>query len=91
MLPYDGFDEEMPPSVTINEADHPEKLWIAELSSQDIAQMSDRELTWAIRDSQLPLDGHVGEDLGYYGRETLERLMFLAREMCRHQCPKKPR
>jgi hypothetical protein len=91
MPAYDDFPEELPSSQTIEGTDHPEKLWIAELSSEDIAQMSDRELTWAIRDSQLPLDGHVEEDLQYYGRDTLERLMYLAREMCRHQCPNKPR
>jgi hypothetical protein len=91
MIHDDEFNDESFPSATSAAVDPPEKSWIAELSSEDIAQMSNRELSWAIRDSQLPLAGHVEEDLEYYGRDILERLVFLAREMCRHRCPGKPR
>ena len=87
MITYEDFDEDTIVSPTCAEIHHLEKLCIAQLSSGDIALMTDSELAEAIRASQLPLDDHVEEDLEYYGRDTLERLMFLAREMCRHQCP----
>lgn len=84
-------EEELQASATIAEVSHSERRRTAELSSEDIAQMSRAELAEAIRGSKLPLDRHVQGDLEFYGRDTLERLMFLARQMCRRQCPGKPR
>lgn len=85
------LNENLARSTGFATADRLGKRCIAHLSREEIAQMSEAELAQAIRASRLPLDGHVEDDLEYYGRDTLERLMFLAREMCRHQCPNKPR
>ncbi|HUG89218.1 MAG TPA: hypothetical protein VML55_00185 [Planctomycetaceae bacterium] len=61
------------------------KRAVASLPRAAIVEMERRELIFAIRTAELPwLNGAAGR-LEYADRPTLERLVFLARRVCRQQ------
>jgi hypothetical protein len=62
-----------------------DKPYVAGLTYEEINLMPEGELMDAIRASRLPLGTEVSRGLPHYGRDVLRRLVFLAREMCRHQ------
>ena len=63
-----------------------DKSAVAALMASDIEHLSDAELVEAIRGSGLPVLRRETEGrLEFYGRPTLERLVWLARRCCRNQ------
>lgn len=59
---------------------------VAELSPVQISRMTCVELVRIIRVAQLPLvRPEIDEQLEFYDRPTLERLVYLARRCCRNQ------
>lgn len=60
-----------------------DKASVAQLTVREIARMSDGQLARVIR-SVEPLPG-TREYLGCYDRRTLERLVYLVRQVCRRQ------
>ena len=66
------------------------RMWdkpaVAALTASDIQRLSDAELVEAIRGSGLPILRREAEGrLEFFGRQTLERLVWLARRCCRNQ------
>ena len=63
-----------------------DKSTVAALTASNIEHLSDAELVEAIRGSGLPVLRRETEGrLEFYGRQTLERLVWLARRCCRNQ------
>lgn len=63
-----------------------DKSVVAALTASEIEHLSDAELVAAIRGSGLPVLRRETEGrLEFYGRQTLERLVWLARRCCRNQ------
>jgi hypothetical protein len=63
-----------------------DKSAVAALTASEIEHLSDAELVEAIRGSGLPVLRRETEGrLEFYGRQTLERLVWLARRCCRNQ------
>lgn len=59
---------------------------VAELSPVQISRMTRDELVRVIRAAQLPLvRPEIDEQLEFYDRPTLVRLVYLARRCCRNQ------
>lgn len=59
---------------------------IAGLTSIGISLMTADQLVWVIRSARLPLlRSDTGENLQLHGRQTLERLVFLARRCCQNR------
>lgn len=62
------------------------KSTVAELTVREIEQMRRDELISAIRGAQLPLlSAEMTDRLRYRDRDTLERILYLARRACRNQ------
>lgn len=62
------------------------KATIAHLSPDQISQMTCEQLVQLVRDSQLSfLRGGRDQCLDGYDRETLQRLVYVARRCCRNQ------
>jgi len=63
-----------------------DKSLIAEISPTQVSQMTCNEMVQVIRAAKMPLlRKDVSEHLESYDRETLERLVYLARRCCRNQ------
>jgi hypothetical protein len=63
-----------------------DKSLVAELSPTQISRMACSELVRAIQAAKMSLlCKDVSEHLELYDRETLERLVYLARRCCRNQ------
>jgi hypothetical protein len=59
---------------------------IAEFSSIKISQMTRDEILRVIRAARLPLlKSGIDEQLEFYDRRTLERLVYLSRHCCRNR------
>lgn len=63
-----------------------DKPSVAALSREDILAMSQRDLVEAVRGSELPtLNAESMAHVEFLEPDALRRLLFLARECCRHQ------
>jgi len=60
-----------------------DKAIVAELTSYQISELTSDEMVQAIRTASIPPVCEI--NLQLQGRETLERLVYLARRCCRNQ------
>jgi hypothetical protein len=81
----DTSQRHRPPNSSSDE-DALDKIAIAEISPIQISQMTCNEMVRVIRAAKMPLlRKDVSEHLELYDRDTLERLVYLARRCCRNQ------
>ena len=62
---------------------HLDKAIVAELTPYQISELTSDEMVQVIRTASIPSACEI--NLRHQGRETLERLVYLARRCCRNQ------